>query len=108
MAPVLKYFLMLFLIFYVATALIFFGLTNLNDDSDLARKDAIWRYRQQGYLDYRTNITRQGPREDQKEYILPADEQVIADKLFKNASFIVYASDKIALDRSIPDTRTLV
>ena len=48
---------------------------------------------------------RDGPGEDGKAVTLAPDEQEQADKKFKKAAFNVMISDKIALDRSIPDTR---
>lgn len=37
--------------------------------------------------------------------ILPKDEQKLADKVFKEAAFNVYLSDRISPNRSVPDAR---
>lgn len=37
--------------------------------------------------------------------ILPKKEQILADKLFNDAAFNVYLSDRISVNRSVPDPR---
>jgi hypothetical protein len=62
-------------------------------------------FRLKRYLDYQTRPPRVGPGENGEPVTLAPEEQKIADEKWKNASFNVVASDKIALDRAIPDTR---
>ena len=45
------------------------------------------------------------PGENGQAVHLEGDEKIKADKLFKTEAFNIIASDKIAVDRSIPDTR---
>ena len=67
--------------------------------------EEIIKFRHERYMAFKHRPPQTGPGEEGKEYILPPDEQAIADEMFKDASFNVYASDKISLDRSLPDTR---
>ena len=62
-------------------------------------------YRLQRYLNYQTRPVGEGPGENGVPVTLSPDEQKVADSKWKNASFNVVASDKIALDRTVPDTR---
>lgn len=48
---------------------------------------------------------REGPGEQGKAVILTAEEEALKDTLFRVNGFNAFASDKIALDRSIPDIR---
>lgn len=68
-------------------------------------EEEIRLYRLQRYLSYQTRPPREGPGENGAPVTLAPEEQKIADEKWKNASFNVVASDKIALDRAIPDTR---
>ena len=47
----------------------------------------------------------QGPGEDGAAVHLTAEEQAEADKLFEKETFNVIASNKVAMDRRIPDLR---
>ena len=66
---------------------------------------AILQYRMKRYLAYQTRPPREGPGENGAPVTLSPDEEKLAEQKWKNASFNVVASDKIAMDRSIPDTR---
>ncbi|XP_074658973.1 putative N-acetylgalactosaminyltransferase 9 [Tubulanus polymorphus] len=46
-----------------------------------------------------------GPGEDGRPVLLTGKERALADSLFKDEAFNRIASDKISLDRTIPDTR---
>ncbi|GFX03331.1 polypeptide N-acetylgalactosaminyltransferase 1 [Trichonephila clavipes] len=46
-----------------------------------------------------------GLGENGEPVILPKDEQILADKLFNEAAFNVYLSDRISPNRSVPDSR---
>lgn len=46
-----------------------------------------------------------GPGEQGQAYILSALEETQKDALYKVNGFNAFASDKIALDRSLPDIR---
>ena len=62
-------------------------------------------FRKTRYQAAQNRPPRDGPGEDGAAVKLTPKEQIMADRLFTNASFNVFASDKVALDRSIPDTR---
>ena len=68
-------------------------------------KRALRDYRAQRYYAAQLRTPRDGPGERGEGVVLTKEEQDIADKLFYKASFNVFASDKMAMDRSIPDTR---
>ena len=94
-------FFLTFIVLY-AIGIIFFGeleLQKVDDDIN------IMQFRKERFEVYQNQPPREGPGEGGKEYSVPPDKQAIADQLFKNASFNIYGSDRIALDRSIPDTR---
>ena len=67
--------------------------------------------REERYLRYQRTIDteeRTGPGEDGKPVLLEfgdGEEKKAADERYNEAAFNVLASDKIALDRRIPDTR---
>ena len=65
----------------------------------------LFRYREERYLAYQNRGPRSGPGENGVAVTVAPEEKQLAEKLWKNASFNVLVSDKIALDRSIPDTR---
>lgn len=46
-----------------------------------------------------------GPGEGGEAVVLSPEEQKEADRLFNKEAFNIVASDKIAMDRRIPDTR---
>lgn len=48
---------------------------------------------------------REGLGEKGRAVTLQGEEKALADSLFKKEAFNIIASDKIALDRSIPDVR---
>ena len=69
------------------------------------KRDEVIRFRLERFIAAQNRPPREGPGERGKGVVLTAEEQKIADTLFTNASFNVFASEKIAMDRSIPDTR---
>ena len=77
----------------------------MTDVRERQTKDALKQFRIDRFRAAQLRPARDGPGEEGKSVKLTAEERDIADKLFKNASFNVFASDKIAMDRSIPDTR---
>ena len=81
------------------------GYYTLNEVNSKRQQEQIISFRQQRFLAAQNRPVRDGPGENGEPVVLTEGEQKIADTLFKNASFNVFASDKIALDRSIPDTR---
>ena len=69
------------------------------------KEDEIMKFRRDRFMKAQHRPPRTGPGEMGKPVILTPEEQNIADELYKKATFNVYASDKIAMDRSIPDPR---
>ena len=65
----------------------------------------IMEFRRERYLQNKARPRRDGPGENGKAVQLSPTEQKEADRLFKKEAFNIVASDKIAMDRSIPDTR---
>ena len=63
------------------------------------------KFRMDRYIKAQNRPKNDGPGENGASVQLTAEEQKIADGLFRKASFNVFASDKVALDRSVPDTR---
>ena len=94
-----KFFLGVILLLWVGMVGIFtFQEQNKNDAK-------LLEYRLRRYFDYKKRLPHNGPGENGKAVTLAPDEEALGKELWKNASFNVLASDKIALDRSIPDTR---
>ena len=91
----------------IVVCLVFIGYMLLNEimDSGSREEDAIMRFRNRRFLAAQNRPPREGPGENGASVILTPEEKEIADKLFPAASFNVYASDKMAMDRSIPDGR---
>lgn len=58
-----------------------------------------------GRLEYLRTFPRSGPGENGAGITLNGDEKTKADELMKKWFFNIIASDKISVDRSIPDTR---
>ena len=63
------------------------------------------KFRHERYFAYQNRGPQTGPGEDGEPVTLALEEKGLADELWKNASFNVLASAKIALDRGIPDNR---
>lgn len=74
---------------------------DLSDNSQLN----VQLYRKTRYEQYAAIKTRSGPGENGAAVILSGEEKQEADRLFEKEAFNIVASDKIALDRTIPDTR---
>ncbi|KAL5006230.1 hypothetical protein ScPMuIL_015036 [Solemya velum] len=71
-----------------------------NNDEDLLK------FRRKRFISYQELETkRSGPGENGKPVYLEGKEKELADSLFEKEAFNRLASDKIALDRSIPDVR---
>ena len=68
-------------------------------------KEAIIRYRQERYEAAQNRGYREGPGENGEGVVLAKEETEFAQERAWKASFNVYAAEKIAMDRSIPDTR---
>lgn len=67
--------------------------------------EEMLRFRIRRFMSYQHRGVVIGPGENGAPVTLSSDDQKLADQLWKNASFNVVASDKISLDRSVPDTR---
>ncbi|XP_061193808.1 probable N-acetylgalactosaminyltransferase 9 isoform X2 [Saccostrea echinata] len=68
--------------------------------------EEILKVRRKRFVEYRAKEDkRKGPGEKGRAVILEGEEKTLADSLFKKEAFNIIASDKIALDRSIPDVR---
>ena len=70
-----------------------------------ASREALMAFRRKRYERAQRRARRAGPGEGGAPVVLTPDEQQQADKLFAKETFNVVASDKVALDRSIRDTR---
>ena len=68
-------------------------------------QEAVIQYRKDRYTAAKNRPPREGPGENGQGVVLTPEEQQIADSRFRRASFNVFASEKVAMDRSIPDTR---
>ena len=75
-------------------------------DVDTTDHDVLL-YRMERYMKYQTRPEVRGPGEKGAKVVLTPEEQKVADRMIGKASFNVVASDKMALNRSIPDTRRL-
>lgn len=75
-------------------------------DAVFANSDKSMRGRWKRYLDYKNNEqSRSGPGEQGKALHLAGEEKVEAERLMPSEAFNRIASDKISLERSIPDVR---
>ena len=66
---------------------------------------AAMAYRKKRYFEYQNKPAGTGPGERGAGVKLSREEQVQADRLFKKEAFNIIASDMIAMDRSVKDTR---
>lgn len=69
--------------------------------------EKVMEYRWMRFNNSRKRGVRRGPGEMGAEVVLTSEEKDLADQLFDKEFFNVVVSDKIALDRSIPDYRYL-
>lgn len=70
------------------------------------RASDIKEYRMERYFKNKfRNPMKTGPGEGGEAVVLSPEEQKEADRLFNKEAFNIVASDKIAMDRRIPDTR---
>ena len=70
------------------------------------RSSDIKEFRMERYFKHKfRDPEKTGPGEGGKVVVLSPDEQKEADRLFAKEAFNIVASDKIAMDRRIPDTR---
>ena len=68
--------------------------------------EEILLLRKKRYMEYMSGEgKREGLGEKGRAVTLEGEEKKLADSLFKKEAFNIIASDKIALDRSIPDVR---
>lgn len=74
------------------------------DESQL-EDDSVMAYRLNRYKRHQKRKIPISPGEGGTAVVLNSQEQQEADKLFKKEAFNIIASDKIALDRSLRDTR---
>lgn len=76
-----------------------FSKVSVNDEEKL-------HLRNKRFMEYREKESkRDGLGEKGRAVTLQGEEKTLADSLFKKEAFNIIASDKIALDRSIPDVR---
>lgn len=76
-----------------------FSKVSVNDEEKL-------HLRNKRFIEYREKESkRDGLGEKGRAVTLQGEEKALADSLFKKEAFNIIASDKIALDRSIPDVR---
>lgn len=76
-----------------------FSKVSVNDEEKL-------HLRNKRFMEYREKESkRDGLGEKGRAVTLQGEEKALADSLFKKEAFNIIASDKIALDRSIPDVR---
>ena len=68
-------------------------------------REALMAFRYKRYERAKRRPQRDGPGEMGKPVILTVEEQREADRLFAKETFNVVASNKVAMDRSIHDTR---
>ena len=68
-------------------------------------EDSNMKFRQERYLRYQNRGKVNGPGEYGGAVKLTAEEQKEANRIFDKEAFNLIASDKVALDRSIRDTR---
>ena len=65
----------------------------------------IMKFRQERFLKHKNRGNIDGPGEKGNSVRLTAEEQMKADSLFEKEAFNIIASDKVAMDRSVRDTR---
>lgn len=70
------------------------------------RQQETMRVRQERYLSYQKRLPLHGPGEGGEPVILRDDELDKAEKTIKEMSINVVASEKISMDRHIPDFRS--
>ena len=76
------------------------------NELDMNDPDDVMTYRRLRFERYlATEHNRTGPGEHGASVILVGDEQLEAQRRYKEEGFNDIASQKVALDRSIPDTR---
>lgn len=77
-----------------------------NWGSSLSTTDKLSTVRWKRYLEYqRAENSRTGPGEEGKPVVLVGEEKAKAESLMPKEAFNRIASDKISLERSIPDVR---
>ncbi|XP_062596588.1 probable N-acetylgalactosaminyltransferase 9 isoform X2 [Saccostrea cucullata] len=85
----------------IVTSYFYYSFSKISVDND-----EILQLRRKRFVDYRAKEgAREGPGEKGRAVILEGEEKTLADSLFKKEAFNIIASDKIALDRSVPDVR---
>ena len=88
---------------------LFFICSNVIQKVDYYQLGALWdttyRMRLERYENHRLRGAQIGPGEGGKPVVLSSAERAVADKQLQNISLNVVASNKIAMDRSIPDNR---
>ena len=68
-------------------------------------EESVMSFRRKRFEKAQKRLPRDGPGERGEAVILTPEEQKEADRLFKRETFNVVASDKMAMDRSLRDTR---
>lgn len=87
------------LVFVISYFYYNFSKVSVNDEE-------ILHLRNKRFMEYREKEgKREGLGEKGRAVTLQGEEKALADSLFKKEAFNIIASDKIALDRSIPDVR---
>ena len=77
-----------------------------NHDNSQIRNDELLAFRKKRYVEYKNSESkRTGPGEGGKGVNLEGEEKVLGEKLYKKEAFNIIASDKISLQRSVPDVR---
>jgi hypothetical protein len=72
----------------------------------LLRNDELLAFRKKRYVEYKNSESkRTGPGEGGKAVNLEGEEKILGEKLYKKEAFNIIASDKISLQRSVPDVR---
>ena len=77
-----------------------------NHDNSQIRNDELLAFRKKRYVEYKNSESkRTGPGEGGKAVNLEGEEKILGEKLYKKEAFNIIASDKISLQRSVPDVR---
>ncbi|XP_078321051.1 putative N-acetylgalactosaminyltransferase 9 isoform X2 [Crassostrea virginica] len=85
----------------IVTSFFYFNFSKTSVDDE-----EILLLRKKRYMEYKSGEgKREGLGEKGRAVTLEGEEKKLADSLFKKEAFNIIASDKIALDRSIPDVR---